>query len=236
MPEKVESSQVKKKPAIGRIVMIALVLLVVYCCVFSLIARFVKSESMPMPLGFGAATVLTGSMEPTLHVNSVVVVTKASHYEVGDIVVYQTGGTPTIHRIIELDEASGMVVTQGDANNAPDEPFTTSRLKGKLAFSIPFVGVVFRFIKTVPGIIMILVLVFTLFYLSVRAKEQDAEAEAKADAMKNEIEKLRQDLSICDDGSYKALIAREEQEIDSKKEEIKLLRAKLGLDDQPKDN
>ena len=235
MPEKVDNSQLKK-PTVGRIVLIIFVLLVVYCCVFSLIARFVKSESIPMPLGFGAATVLTGSMEPTLHVNSVVVVTKASHYEVGDIVVYQTGGTPTIHRIIELDEASGIVVTQGDANNAPDEPFTTSRLKGKLAFSIPFVGIVFRFIKTVPGIIMILVLVFTLFYLSVRAKEQDAAAEKKAGEMRDEIEKLRHDLSICDDGSYKALIAREEQEIDSKKEEIKRLRAKLGLDDQPNDN
>ena len=235
MPEKVDNSQLKK-PTVGRIILIVFVLLVVYCCVFSLIARFVKSESIPMPLGFGAATVLTGSMEPTLHVNSVVVVTKASHYEVGDIVVYQTGGTPTIHRIIELDEASGMVVTQGDANNAPDEPFTTSRLKGKLAFSIPFVGIVFRFIKTVPGIIMILVLVFTLFYLSVRAKEKDAEDEAKADAMKNEIEKLKQDLAIYDDESYEAMTAREEQEIDSKKEEIKLLRAKLGLDDQPKDN
>lgn len=235
MPEKVDNSQLKK-PTVGRIVLIIFVLLVVYCCVFSLIARFVKSESIPMPLGFGAATVLTGSMEPTLHVNSVVVVTKASHYEVGDIVVYQTGGTPTIHRIIELDEASGMVVTQGDANNAPDEPFTTSRLKGKLAFSIPFVGIVFRFIKTVPGIIMILVLVFTLFYLSVRAKEQDAEAEAKADAMKNEIEKLRQDLAIYDDESYEAMIAREEHEIDSKKKEIERLRAQLGLDDQSKDN
>lgn len=235
MPEKVDNSQLKK-PTVGRIVLIIFVLLVVYCCVFSLIARFVKSESIPMPLGFGAATVLTGSMEPTLHVNSVVVVTKASHYEVGDIVVYQTGGTPTIHRIIELDEASGMVVTQGDANNAPDEPFTTSRLKGKLAFSIPFVGIVFRFIKTVPGIIMILVLVFTLFYLSVRAKEKDAEDEAKADAMKNEIEKLKQDLAIYDDESYEAMIAREEHEIDSKKKEIERLRAKLGLDDQPKDN
>ncbi len=235
MPEKVDNSQLKK-PTVGRIVLIIFVLLVVYCCVFSLIARFVKSESIPMPLGFGAATVLTGSMEPTLHVNSVVVVTKASHYEVGDIVVYQTGGTPTIHRIIKLDEASGMVVTQGDANNAPDEPFTTSRLKGKLAFSIPFVGIVFRFIKTVPGIIMILVLVFTLFYLSVRAKEKDAEDEAKADAMKNEIEKLKQDLAIYDDESYEAMIAREEHEIDSKKKEIERLRAKLGLDDQPKDN
>ena len=86
MPEKVDNSQLKK-PTVGRIILIVFVLLVVYCCVFSLIARFVKSESIPMPLGFGAATVLTGSMEPTLHVNSVVVVTKASHYEVGDIVV-----------------------------------------------------------------------------------------------------------------------------------------------------
>ena len=226
--EEVNNTGKKQKPTFGKILLIILVLLIVYCCVFSLAAKFVKGESIPMPLGFGAATVLTGSMEPKLHANDLVIITKAAHYDVGDIAVYQTGGTPVIHRIIEIDEASGTVVTQGDANNAADEPITTSRLKGKLAFAVPFIGVVFRFIKTVPGMIMILVLLFTLFYLSVRAKEQDAQEAEKADELKKEIEQLRTDLSI--DNEEFDPHREKAREIENKEKEIERLRKQLGLD------
>ena len=175
----------------GKIIAIVLAVLVAYCCIFSLAAKMISGESLPMPLGFGVGVVLTGSMEPTLPENSLIFVTRASDYSVGDIAVYQTGGTPVVHRVIEIDEASGTITTQGDANNAPDTPVTLSKVKGKVAFSIPFLGAIARFIQTVPGLIMVLVALLTLFFLSVRTREQDKQEEIGKPDIEAEIEELR---------------------------------------------
>lgn len=192
-----EETAEKRKPRIGagKIIAIALAVLVAYCCIFSLVAKFIKGEAVPMPLGFGAAVVLTGSMEPTLKTNDLVIVARSKSYSVGDIVVFQTSGSATIHRLIEIDEENGVALTKGDANNTEDEPITTSKIRGKLLFRVPFVGFVMQYLKTVPGIIMMLVLLFTLLFLSVRAKDQDKSEEAKKSELERQIEELKKQIA-----------------------------------------
>lgn len=187
-------SRDKKGVSAGKIIAVILVVLVAYCCIFSLVAKMTAGESMPKPLGFGVGVVLTGSMEPTLHENALIIVTGAKSYSVGDIVVYQTGGTPVVHRIIELDEKAGLLVTQGDANNTPDEPITLSKVKGKVAFSIPFIGLIARFIQTTPGLIMVLIVILVLFFLSARTREQEKQEEigsSDTSDIEEEIKELR---------------------------------------------
>lgn len=190
-----EKKGAKPKISVGKIIAIVLAVLVAYCCIFSLVAKFIKGESVPMPFGFGVAVVLTGSMEPTLHVNDLIVAVKSKNLKEGDIIVFQTGGTATIHRLIEYDEENGVMVTKGDANNTEDEPITLSKVKGKYLFKIPFVGIAIRYLQTVPGIIMILVLLFTLLFLSVRAKDQDKAEEAKKSELELEIEELKKKIA-----------------------------------------
>lgn len=177
---------------VGKVIAAVLIALIVYCCIYSLVVKAAKGESLPMPLGFGVGVILTGSMEPTYSANDVIIVTKAKDYSVGDVIVYQTGGTPVVHRLVSIDKDSGVATAQGDANNAPDEPFTISRIKGKVAFSVPYVGAVARFIKTVPGLVMILVFIFTLFYLSVRSKPEKTEEGSPEDKLEREIKELRE--------------------------------------------
>lgn len=184
----------KPRISVGKIVLIVLAVLIAYCCIFSLAAKFIRNESVPMPLGFGVTVVLTGSMEPTLSANDLVFVAKSGHYSVGDVVVYQTGGTAVIHRIIEAEPESGVIVTMGDANDAPDEPVLLSKVKGKMLFKIPFIGFAVKLLKTVPGIIMTLILLFTLLFLSVRAREQDKTEETKKSDLEVQIEELRKML------------------------------------------
>lgn len=67
--------------------------------------------------------VISGSMEPTIKTNELVVVkTKLDHYEVGDIVSYYENGydTPITHRIIDYNENDGYYITKGDNNNVAD--------------------------------------------------------------------------------------------------------------------
>ncbi len=207
----------KVKMNAGRIIALILAVLVVYCCVYSLVVKAVRNETLPMPLGFGVGVILSGSMEPTYHVNDLIFAVKAKNFKVGDIVVYQTGGTPVVHRVIEADDGSGTVITQGDANNAPDDPVVVSRIKGKVLFAVPFVGAVMRFIKTVPGMIMILIVLFILLLLSIRTREEEKTEESKKTEIEKEIAELREKIGA------EALDPRTAME-----KEIAELRQKLG--------
>ena len=58
----------------------------------------------PTVFGCSSAVVLTGSMSGTVEPDDLIITHKQSDYTVGDIVMYQTGGTPVTHRIISENE------------------------------------------------------------------------------------------------------------------------------------
>ena len=169
--------------------MICLVSLLVGSGIYSWNARRVMHNLLPMPFGVGTAVVLTGSMEPALSANDLVFVRAADSYATGDIVIYQNTNELVIHRIVSIDGET--IVTQGDANNTPDDPISLSSVKGKLAFSIPFIGVLVRALQTLPGILIVCVLAFLLLHFS-RQKEKQADEE-KLDALKAEIRRLKKE-------------------------------------------
>jgi len=150
-------------------------------------AKGLAGNQMPMPFGFGAAVVLSGSMEPELRVDDVIVVREADSYEVGDIVVYQKGSTLIVHRIIAKDGETA--VTQGDANNVADAPIAIQAIKGKVTARIPGLGVAVKALKTPVGILTVLIAAFALTELSFR-REKDKDAE-ELEAIKEEIRRLR---------------------------------------------
>lgn len=186
-----------RKFSAGKAAVLALAALITYCCLFSLIAKAVKGESLPMPLGFGAGIVITGSMEPTYSANDVVIVVKTDRINEGDVIAYQTGGTPVVHRVTNIDRESGLVTTRGDANNTDDPPITFSRIKGRVVFAIPKIGAVLKLVKTVPGMMMILTALATLLYLSLRSRDQEQQREIRQEELKKQIEELK-DLIGCE--------------------------------------
>ena len=153
-------------------------------------ARNLTGNAMPMPFGVGAAVVLSGSMEPELSVNDLVLVRASESYETGDIVVYQSGGTLVIHRIVAIDGET--VTARGDANNADDAPIPLSDIQGKLMFSIPAVGAVARALKTLPGIAVLLG--GSLFLLEKSRNQEKKRDEEEMDAIKAQIRALKQEL------------------------------------------
>lgn len=174
-----------------RIVVIVLVSLFLGSSVYSLNVRSLVGNQLPMPLGVGAAVVLSDSMAPSLRVNDLVLVRPADSYAVGDVVVFQSGRILVIHRVIELGE--GTLRTQGDANNEADEPILLSDVKGKMILHIPLIGAVIRFLKTLPGILLVCLLAGWLMHLSWQ-KEKDA-SNREMDAIKEEIRRLKDGLT-----------------------------------------
>lgn len=175
------------KSSLGRRLALAALGVILGVSVYLANARGLAGNQMPMPFGFGAAVVLSGSMEPVLGVNDVIIVRESDRYEVGDIVVYQSGNTLIVHRIIARDGETA--VTQGDANNRADAPIEISIIKGKVIAHVPGLGLAVNALKTPVGILIVLIAAFAMTEISFR-REKDRE-EKELDAIKAEIRRLK---------------------------------------------
>lgn len=153
-------------------------------------AQHLTGNAVPMPFGVGASVVLSGSMEPALSVGDLLIFTEEENYEVGDVVVYQSGRVPVVHRIIALDAEN--VITQGDANNTADEPFCVQLIKGKVVTAVPFVGHLIWVLKTPLGTASLVIAALLLMELSFRS-ERKAKA-AQQEKLKAEIRQLMLEL------------------------------------------
>lgn len=150
-------------------------------------ARNLAGNAMPMPFGFGVSVVLSGSMEPVLSVNDMVIIRKTDELEEGDIIVYQKGHELIIHRIIEKE--GNTILTQGDANSISDSPVNSSDVKGKLVLVIPWAGAIVRVIKTPVGTAVILAAALLLLELSYRKEKEQGDKELEQ--VKEEIRRLK---------------------------------------------
>lgn len=113
----------------------------------------------PKLLGLQPYTVLSGSMEPTYHVGSVIYVKKTAPQEIKvnePITFYLSDGTTVVtHRAVKIDTQQQLFYTKGDANNAQDMGATPfSRLIGKPVLSVPNLGYAVAFMNTKPGLIV----------------------------------------------------------------------------------
>ncbi len=158
--------------------------------VFALNASRLAGNAVPMPFGFGASVVLSGSMEPALSVGDLLIVREQDDYGIGDIVVYQSGSTPVVHRITDISGET--VTTRGDANNVHDEPFPISMVKGEVIAVIPFVGSLIWALKSPAGIVVTLAAAVLLVELSFRSGK--AEKEEEKEKLKAEIRALMEEL------------------------------------------
>ena len=132
---------------------------IVYVCIIGFLAI-----AAPMVLGYHPVVVLSGSMEPTYHVGSVIYY-KAAPFEqinVGDPITFvgAEGGAMVTHRVVEKDESARAFGTEGDANGSRDPgmvPYTN--VVGKASkISIPYGGYFVNYGKQ-PIVIGIMVLI-----------------------------------------------------------------------------
>lgn len=150
-------------------------------------AQSLTGNALPMPFGYGAAVVLTGSMEPTIMADDLIFVREEDDYEADDIVVYQSGSMLVVHRVMEIDEET--VVTKGDANNTADSPVARTLIKGKVIGTVPGVGGVVRLLKTPTVSILLVVAAVVLLERSYRKEKEKGDEELEQ--IKAEIRRLK---------------------------------------------
>lgn len=146
-----------KTKNILRIVIYAIYTLIVVFAVVALLSMFSVG-------GIKFFAVQSGSMEPVVKTGSLVFVRSQDSYQVGDIITYKNFANKkeiTTHRIVGAQEMDGLRTfqTKGDANNALDEGVVSQdEVVGKHIFSINYLGYVIGYIKTLPGLIFIIII------------------------------------------------------------------------------
>ena len=141
----------------------ALFILIIIGIIFTLYVVDVKTQQskggIAKPL-LGAYVIISGSMEPNIHVYDVIISKKVepSTLEKGDVITFISNdsrfyGETVTHRIIqEVDKAKGIFRTQGDANNVSDEALTIGdNILGKVVMRIPQLGRIQAFIASKAG-------------------------------------------------------------------------------------
>lgn len=172
-----------------RILALSLVAAFLGCNIYLWNAQSLTGNAMPMPFGVGAALVLSGSMEPTLSVDDLIFVKAQDGYEVGDVVVFQSGGSLVVHRIMEIN--GDMVITQGDANNAPDEEMELSRIRGEVVGCVENAGGIVRLLKS--PIVSIGLVAGAVFLLERSYRKEKQQDDDEMDKIKAEIRKLKEE-------------------------------------------
>ncbi len=182
-----EKKKKHKYSALIRRIVLAILGILLGVNVYLANARSLAGNKLPMPFGFGVAVVLSGSMEPALSVNDVILVRESENYNINDIVVYDSGREMIVHRIKEQN--GDTFTTKGDANNVSDEPISAEAVKGRVVFSIPYAGVAVKAMRSPVGIIIIILIAILLTEGSFRRKKESD--ENRIEEIKEEIQRLK---------------------------------------------
>ena len=141
--------------------------------------------ALPRFFGISSYTVLSGSMEPTIHIGTLVyakAVDSPETLQAGDIIVFREGlgEVPVIHRITENHTAEGEFITKGDANAAEDlRPVPYQNLLGKEVLHVPVLGTLLTPLSSLRGKLCIIALILggLLLRLAAQTLQKNADAE-----------------------------------------------------------
>ena len=128
-------------------------LFVLLCLVCAALLGFLI---VPRMLGYQDYVVLSGSMEPTYPVGSLIYVKSVDPQDVtvGQPITFVLNEDLVVatHRVVEIDEENQYFYTKGDANESMDgSPVHFKNLIGVPVFSIPYLGYVANYIQSPPG-------------------------------------------------------------------------------------
>lgn len=129
--------------------------------------------------GVEMKAVLTGSMEPELPVGSLLIISPAEYEDIniGDDITFVRDKNLTLvtHRVIEKDDETQKITTQGIANNSADKPTSYGNVVGKVAFHIPFAGYFVIWTSDLKGKIICGIIIVALVALSILFSNSEPE-------------------------------------------------------------
>ena len=136
--------------------------------------------TVPRFAGIQSYVVVTGSMEPSIPVGSLVYAkpVEPETLQVGDVIVFystnaasngtaQDGAIPITHRVVENHVDKGEIITKGDANESVDMfPAAYINVVGKMLAHVPKLGYLASPLSSLQGKIAMVMVIFAGFLLT----------------------------------------------------------------------
>lgn len=149
---------------IAQILITVLLAVLLVCNLYLAVMSRAFGVENPALFGYSTAVVVSGSMEPALSVDDLIVNHAQDAYEAGDIITFKSGSSLTTHRIAAVTPEG--YITRGDANNAADsDPVSQEAVIGRVIWKIPYVGSVLAFFKTPFGMTTLVFIGFLILEL-----------------------------------------------------------------------
>jgi len=148
-----------------------------------LVGLIIAASLLPIKNNFKIYAVMSGSMESTISTGSAVIVKPQLMYQKGDVITFlpinaKSKKESITHRIESVIDENGLIYfrTKGDANeNVDEQPIPSDRVIGKVLFSIAIIGYVVGYIKTLPGLVLIIIIPATIIiYEEVKKLKSEA--------------------------------------------------------------
>ncbi len=165
----------KKLLKIGKIIFDIIFVLFLIVAAFLTINSIISqiSGKIPNVFGYSIYRVVSGSMEPEIHVGDILLSRNAdaSEVSVGDVIAFDGGnqypGLLVTHKVIKApydDNGKIMLQTKGVANNYEDDPIPAESVKSIIVCKIPFLTWVYKIFLSPLGIIIIIALLGFIFF------------------------------------------------------------------------
>lgn len=155
----------KKAFLILKILIVSPIAIILLINVYVMYAKMLFKVEMPKIFGYANVMVISGSMSPVLNVDDLVFIHQQDSYNVNDVITYrlETGSYVT-HRIMEIKGSE--FITKGDANNTIDDwKVSSDQIKGKVVFSVPKIGVMVNWIRSVVGMLTLGLIALMIIFI-----------------------------------------------------------------------
>jgi len=159
-------------------------LLVLGLIIYGKVVVTFTDNGYPNYFGYTFFEVASGSMEPTLNINDVILVRIGkNNLEKGDIIAFKTDDAIITHRILFIE---GKIITvKGDNNNVVDAPITQDQVIGKVVKNYEKLGI-WKKVVTEPKILVGIFITLLLFDFALSYSNKNNKTEEKKPREKKE--------------------------------------------------
>lgn len=168
---------IKKITSIITYLLTITMLIILLIAIYSFIQIKILHKNYLNLFGFTFLQVASGSMEPEIHVNDIVIdklIKQNEELKVGDIVSFEEENSIITHRIVGIGDDK--IITKGDANNTQDESINKSQIIGKTVKIITGVSIWMKVISTKSVYVMIII-TFVLFIITISIDTNENKVE-----------------------------------------------------------
>ena len=168
------------------------IFIILILIIFAKVDMTVHNRDYLSIFGYSFFKVATGSMEPNISENDIIIVKDNSDYQVDDVITYKENDSYITHRIVAINNDN--LITKGDANNTNDEAVNKSQVLGVVVKDYKHLDI-WRQIFTTPSILISIFVTLILFDFAFSYQKKEPEIKIKKES-KTDIPDNKQDLVI----------------------------------------